>query len=146
VVALPARGGGRGETYAAALGAGATLDGEPVTASGLRDPEAARVLATRAAWEARHWRGGRAPGARHFRSSLAWRLCLVAAGRFDAMLTLRPAWEWDIAAGALVATEAGAAVTDPAGAPLRFNAPHPQVPGVVAAGAGVHGGLLSRLA
>jgi myo-inositol-1(or 4)-monophosphatase len=70
----------------------------------------------------------------------------VAAGRFDAMLTLRPAWEWDIAAGALVATEAGAAVTDPAGAPLRFNAPHPQVPGVVAAGAGVHGGLLSRLA
>ena len=45
------------------------------------------------------------------------------------MLTLRPAWEWDIAAGALIAAEAGARVTDRHGAALRFNAPHPQTAG-----------------
>jgi hypothetical protein len=28
--------------------------------------------------------------------------CLVAQGRFDGMMTFRPSWEWDIAAGALI--------------------------------------------
>jgi myo-inositol-1(or 4)-monophosphatase len=144
VVALPARRDGAGETYAAALGHGATLDGAPIAASRVAEPEAAQILASRAAWEAARWRGG-PRGTRRFRSSLAWRLCLVAAGRFDAMVTLHPAWEWDIAAGALIATEAGARVTDPRGRALTYNAPHPKVPGVVAAGA-VHGGLLARLA
>ena len=68
-----------------------------------------------------HWPGGPPPMQRHFRSSLAWRMCLVAEGRFDAMLTFRRAFEWDIAAGALIAAEAGARVTDGHGAELRFN-------------------------
>ena len=37
------------------------------------------------------------------------------------MVTLRAAYEWDIAAGSLIATEAGAAVTDGDGAALVFN-------------------------
>src|SRR5262249_35442473 len=52
--------------------------------------------------------------------SAALDLCYVAAGRFDAF------WEdqlhaWDIAAGALVVTEAGGFVTDYAGAPVDFT-------------------------
>jgi len=80
-----------------------------------------------------------------FRSSLAYRLSLVAQGRFDGMMTLRPCWEWDIAAGALIAAEAGACVTDQAGQPLIFNNPHPQVPGVVTAGPQLHAGLIDLL-
>jgi myo-inositol-1(or 4)-monophosphatase len=33
-------------------------------------------------------------------------------------------------------------VTDRAGAPLRFNAPHPQAAGVVVAVPGLHGALM----
>ena len=61
------------------------------------------------------------------------------------MMTLRPSWEWDIAAGALIAAEAGAIVTDQMGMPLLFNNPHPQVPGVLAAGPTLHAGLAQRL-
>ena len=78
---------------------------------------------------------------RSFRASLAYRLCLVAEGRFDGMLTLRDAWEWDIAAGALIAERAGAMVTDRAGASLQFNAQHPQAARVVVVAPGLHGAL-----
>jgi myo-inositol-1(or 4)-monophosphatase len=73
-------------------------------------------------------------------------MSLVADGRFDAMLTLRPTWEWDVAAGALLAAEAGARVSDRSGAPLRFNAATPLVHGVLAAAPAVHAELAGALA
>jgi myo-inositol-1(or 4)-monophosphatase len=137
-VALPAR----GELYLAAEGLGATLDGRPIRASRRTALEGAETLAPRPHLEARHWPGGVPQVRRSFRSSLAWRLCLAACGGVDAMLTLRDAWEWDIAAGALIAAEAGAAVTDREGAPLRFNAPRPLAPGVIVAPPALHAEFL----
>jgi myo-inositol-1(or 4)-monophosphatase len=97
-------------------------------------------------FDARFWKDGIVPDVeRVFRSSLAYRLCLVAQGRFDGMLTLRPSWEWDIAAGALIIEEAGGTVSDQHGAPLKFNNSHPQVPGVLAAGQTLHAALAARL-
>ena len=61
------------------------------------------------------------------------------------MLTLRPSWEWDIAAGALIVSEAGGAITDRAGSPLCFNNPHPTLNGVIAGGPSLHGALVRRL-
>ena len=61
------------------------------------------------------------------------------------MLTLRDAWEWDIAAGDLICREAGAVVTDSTGAALSFNHAHPQRPGVLAGGQAVHAGLIAHL-
>ncbi|MEM9342687.1 MAG: 3'(2'),5'-bisphosphate nucleotidase CysQ [Pseudomonadota bacterium] len=104
-----------------------------------------QVLASRPAFEARHWPGGVPAVDRHFRTSLAYRLCLVADGSFDGMLTLRDSWEWDLAAGALIATEAGAVVSDRTGAPLRFNSKGRMTPGVVAASSAVHDDLTTRL-
>ncbi len=54
--------------------------------------------------------------------SAAIDFCYVAAGRFDGFweLDLRP---WDMAAGALIAREAGAALTDFSGAPLSIYQP-----------------------
>jgi myo-inositol-1(or 4)-monophosphatase len=49
---------------------------------------------------------------RAYRPSIAYRLALVAEGRFDAMLTFRDTWEWDIAAGAILIAEAGGTVSD----------------------------------
>jgi len=70
-------------------------------------------------------------------------MCLVAQGRFDAMVTLRDAYEWDIAAGALIAAEAGAVVTDGGGAELNFNRHPARAPGVIAAPPALHGALLA---
>ena len=82
---------------------------------------------------------------RHFRPAIAHRLCLVAEGRFDSLITLRPAWEWDIAAGALISEEAGARVMDRHGAPLIFNSPARQTAGVITGARAVAEGLLSKL-
>ncbi|MEL6766364.1 MAG: 3'(2'),5'-bisphosphate nucleotidase CysQ [Pseudomonadota bacterium] len=143
-VHLPAR----GETYAAALGWGATLGGTALApAPAPADLRDAEVLAARPSFEAKHWPGGVPEVRRSFRSSLAWRLCLVAGGRFDGMLTIRPSWEWDIAAGSLIAAEAGRAVTDASGAALVFNTPGSRTPGIMAADPRLHAHLLAaRLA
>jgi len=60
------------------------------------------------------------------------------------MLAFRPTWEWDIAAGALIAAQAGAAVSDGMGADLRFNASDPRTPGVIVASVGLHAELIAR--
>ncbi|UWQ18170.1 3'(2'),5'-bisphosphate nucleotidase CysQ [Jannaschia sp. M317] len=132
--------------YAAARGGGATRDGVPIAPSGRQVLDGAEVLATRPNFHDEHWTGGRPPVSQHFVSSLAFRLALAAEGRFDAMVTLRRAWEWDIAAGALLVAEAGGAIHDRRGGALRFNNVHPQVDGVVAGTRAVQAALLARLA
>ena len=133
-----------GLTYAAHADGPATLNGAPIapTDSGIED---ARVLTYRAVADAPDWRAGMPPFRREFRSSLAWRLCLAAEGRFDAALSLRAAWEWDIAAGALIAERAGARVTDRRGQPMRFNSPRAQVDGLIVAGPRLHAALRGAL-
>ncbi|PHP27413.1 3'(2'),5'-bisphosphate nucleotidase CysQ [Limimaricola cinnabarinus] len=131
--------------YTATLGGGAMLNGAPIRASTETDPARATLLGPRLAMSPEHWTGGEVPPVRRaFRSALAWRLCLLAEARFDAMLTIRPTWEWDIAAGSLILTEAGGTATDRRGAMLSFNKPHPQSDGVLAGGA-LHEVLLARL-
>ena len=70
-------------------------------------------------------------------------LCLVAEGRFDTMVTFRSSYEWDLAAGALIAEEAGARVTDGAGQPMLFNSPEAMQPGVMVAPAELHAQLMT---
>ena len=107
----------REETFAAARGAGATLDGEPLHVNDPVAPPTALVatgFSYAAASRARQADlvAGLLPRVRDIRSggSAALDLCWLAAGRCDAYLEdeLRP---WDWAAGALIAAEAGASVT-----------------------------------
>lgn len=135
----------RGETFAAALGQGATLNGAPIRVSRRKALEGARALAASATLKAERWPGGVPPVERHFRSSLAWRLCLVAAGRFDLLVTLRDAFEWDAAAGCLIAAEAGAVVTDRNGAELTFNRHPAKAAGLIVAPPPLHRALMARL-
>ena len=139
-VNLPAR----GEIYCATSGAGAFRDGERITVSRRENLDGATVLTARKQMEPENWPGGLPPLDRHFRPSLAWRMCLVAAGRFDTMLTFRPAWEWDIAAGALIAAEAGALVTDGKGGDLLFNSPEARQPGLIVAPRALHAGIMAH--
>lgn len=132
--------------YAAAAGSGATLNGVAIRVSDTLDLVSAKVLAARPNLDAHHWRGGAAPRfRREYRPSLAYRIALVAQGRFDAMMTLRPSWEWDIAAGDLILREAGGLCTDRTGTPLRFNNRRPLLNGVIGAGGGLHGRISDAL-
>ncbi|MCE8521732.1 3'(2'),5'-bisphosphate nucleotidase CysQ [Ruegeria pomeroyi] len=132
--------------FTAAAGGGAFLNGEPIRVSAPTDLAQAHILAARPNLRPEHWTGGQAPEFhRDYRPSLAYRLALVAQGRFDGMLTLRPSWEWDIAAGELILREAGGLCTDRSGAALRFNNPKPRLDGVIAGGDIVHRGLFGAL-
>jgi myo-inositol-1(or 4)-monophosphatase len=132
----------RDKLYAAELHGGATLNGAPIAASSLANLDDADVLAARPMVSSEHWPGGVPGFERSYRPSLAYRMGLVAEGRFDGMVTFRPTWEWDVAAGSLIISEAGGACTDPDGKALVFNNAHPTVSGVIAAGLQAHTALL----
>lgn len=142
VVYLPMR----ARLYGATEAGPALLNGRPIRASRRTSLEGASVLTARATMEPRNWSGPPPRLRRSLRASLAYRLCLVAEGRYDAMLTLRDSWDWDTAAGSLIAIRAGARVTDRSGADLSFDTEHPVSPGVVAAPPVLHGELIARLA
>jgi myo-inositol-1(or 4)-monophosphatase len=131
--------------YTASLTAPAMKDGELIAVSGRDRLEGANILTTKANMLQEKWPGGVPEIIRSFRASLAYRMCLAAEGRFDGMLTLRDAWEWDIAAGALIAERAGAVVTDMTGAALHFNSAGAQAKGVLALPPGPHAEALARL-
>ncbi len=132
--------------YAARRGLGATLNGRKLSVRPRDELDGATVLSSRTNFEPWHWREAQVPQVRRqFRSSLAYRLSLVAEGRYDAMLRLRVAREWDVAAGSLLVEEAGGRITDRNGAELQFNRPDPVLNGVIAAGSDLHANILSRL-
>jgi len=133
--------------YTATLHGPAFCNGAALAATSPRKVESATLLTAKRNMAPDHWKDGIVPPVRRdFRASLAYRLCLVAEGRFDAMLSPGPTWEWDVAAGTLIAQRAGARVTDRRGATLHFNRPDPRTPGIVAAGDVVHDALVAGLA
>ena len=120
-------------------------DGQPIAASGRETLTGANILTTKANLAPEKWPGGVPEIERSFRASLAYRMCLAAEGRFDGMLTLRDSWEWDIAAGSLIAERAGAVVTDRQGKALRFNTPGAMTAGVLALPPRLHTEAMARL-
>lgn len=143
VVYLPAR----EQLFSAVKGHGATLNGAPIKVSKTTSFEEAEILAARPNFDPHHWKDLKTPVAkRNFRSSLAYRLCLVAEGRYDAMMSFRPTWEWDIAAGVLMVQEAGGLTSDRLGGQLSFNNAMPQTNGVIAACPSIHTAIRQRLA
>lgn len=65
--------------------------------------------------------------------SLAYKMALVAAGRYDGHATPTPRSEWDAAAGHLIVAEAGGITSDLHGNPLQFNRARPMFDGFVVA-------------
>jgi myo-inositol-1(or 4)-monophosphatase len=120
-------------------------DGQPINASKRERLEGSQVLTTKANLAPEKWPGGVPEIERHFRASLAYRLCLAAEGRFDGMLTLRDVPLPGIAAGSLIAEKAGSVVTDRRGKALSFNTPTALADGVLALPAAPHAEAVRRL-
>ena len=70
-------------------------------------------------------------------NSIALRIALVAAGEADLVATLKWGFEWDIAAAALIAEEAGATVSGALGQPLAFNTASGEAFGVLVTTPGI---------
>lgn len=131
-----------GRVYAARAGGGAFRDGERIHVSDRSDIKDARVLAGRGQLDGAGWPGGAPPVRRVFRAAMIHRFCVVAEGGAEAVVTLKPVWEWDAAAGVVIAAEAGAAATDSRGAELVFNAERPRFDGVIVAAPEPHAELM----
>lgn len=131
--------------YLADLEHETTLNGDAINVGANAQIDGATVLASKQNLEPKYWDGDVPPIKRKFRPSLAYRLSLVAQGRFDAMMTIRPCWEWDIAAGDLIVRQAGGRTSDCLNGALTFNAAHPKTKGCLAANAQLHAALQSRL-
>lgn len=142
VVFLPAK----NSLYSASNDTISTLNGAQISCAAQHAAQDATLLTARPNMAPDHWRGGTPPPVRRvFRSSLAWRLSLVAEGAFDAMLTLRPTWEWDVAAGVLIVQQAGGKISDRRGDPITFNSPTALTDGIIAAPGPLLRDLQSRL-
>ena len=79
-------------------------------------------------------------------NSIALRIAMVAADEADLVASLRWGYEWDIGAAALIAREAGAAVTDALGKALNYNKRDPRAFGVLATAPAIHAEAVERLA
>jgi myo-inositol-1(or 4)-monophosphatase len=110
----------RDEMYEASVGGGARLNGSPLIR---RRPPERRAPVIPAPGAVHHElqeagldysRGGYYP-------SLAYRLVQVATGRLDAAVARRGSHDWDIAAAAVILSEAGVELQDVCQEAVRFN-------------------------
>lgn len=129
----------RGEHWRAQAGRGATRNGEPIRASQRVTLPGARVPAdVLPRPDADLVMVGKP-------NSIALRIAMVGADEADLLATLRWGHEWDIAAAALIAQEAGATVTDALGRPLRYNSTKGEQFGVLATAPAIHAKAVDRL-
>jgi len=136
-----------GEWFEAEHGCGAWLDGARIHVAGRSTLAGARLLSSRTEMRRRRWAELMPEAAFTDLSSLAYKLALVAAGRFDGLVSLRASHDWDLAAAQLLIAEAGGRLTAADGAAVVLNRPIPRHAGLVAAAtAPLHAALIARLA
>ena len=135
VLAAPAR----GELWAAASGQGSWRNGERLKVAPRAELAGARVPSDQLPSADQDLVMVAKP------NSIALRIALVAAGEADLVATLKWGFEWDIAAAALIAEEAGATVSGALGQPLAFNTASGEAFGVLVTTPGIHAAAVERL-
>ncbi len=135
----------RGETFEARAGTGTFLNGRRLRASDQSVLAGARLVVPDSLLKPNRWRRPWPPVTQVWANSMIYRMALVASAKADASFALMPKWEWDVAAGALLVSEAGGLVTDPCGFPLKFNTREAKVPGFLAAAPKLHHILAERM-
>ncbi len=130
------------ETYVAARGAGAELNGAPLA---FRPPLVAndyRAAGPKPLLKAMGDRLGGAMDIRPFVPSLAYRMCMAASGALDFALAGPNSYDWDIAAADLLIEEAGGRLTEKDGERLQYNRPRIRRGALLGAPAGLAPRLL----
>jgi myo-inositol-1(or 4)-monophosphatase len=137
------------ECFSAFAGGGARLNGKPVSVSRCAEVEGCRFVGQRDVFADSKWS---TPPLEPWptmhiesRSSVAYRMALVAAGQFDAAVILSAKHDWDMAGGDVIVREAGGLVTDKDGRTLTFGRGDAVQRTMVCAGPALHAQLLARL-
>jgi myo-inositol-1(or 4)-monophosphatase len=128
------------ECFTAASGQGARLNGEVLYVGHGSKIEGLRLLGDRklfAEWP---------PMQIESFSSIAYRIVLVAAARFDAMISLTAKRDWDLAAADIILSEAGGRLVGADGGTLRYNRTEAIQGATIAAGPELIAPLLAQLA
>ncbi len=129
------------EFYSASLGNGATLNGQPLRV----DDCMAMGNCVMVGYPRKFKRLGFPDMRYKITNSMAYRMALVASGQADATVSFTPKSDWDVAAAALIATEAGAVVTNLRGETPRFDGPTTSGFGVICASPALHALLLEQV-
>jgi myo-inositol-1(or 4)-monophosphatase len=129
------------ETYTAACGRGARLNGEPIRVSPRTSLQGA-TLSGPQGFVANVRNGGADIVPFPKMASLAMRLVRIACGRIDAGLVGDKSYDWDIAAADLILIEAGGRLSDLDGNQPQYNCATPRHAALVAAPAAFHSELI----
>jgi myo-inositol-1(or 4)-monophosphatase len=133
------------ETFTAVAGEGSYLNGERLRAAETDDLDDCAMLGDAKMFLDPRWPSPWPPMRVETRNSIAYRMCLVASGAFDAAVALSAKNEWDLAAADLICAEAGARVTDHIGRGFVYNDANPRAPSLVCAAPALHPLILARV-
>lgn len=109
------------ETYAAAHGAGAVLNGEPLSLARRPIGEPYKAAGPKPLLGAMAAALGAVVDVAPFVPSLAYRMCMTASGALDFAVSRENSHDWDIAAADIVLQEAGGRLVEASGEPLQYN-------------------------
>jgi myo-inositol-1(or 4)-monophosphatase len=134
------------ELYTAEVGAGAQRNGDLIRASAAERLAGCRMAGDRKLFDHACWIEPWPQMLIERRNAIAYRMALVGAGDFDAAVSRGWKHDWDLAAGDLIAREAGAQVTTTGGQPLTFNTPSAKNLGMICAAPALHPLILTKTA
>ncbi len=134
-----------GELVAGAQGLGCRLNNIPVVTSAHAALNGSRILTSRNEME----KGGFSKWQHRVSmsplGSVAYKLALVAAGKFEGTFTPNPRSEWDVCAGVACISAAGGRAGDRYGKDYRFNGQKPRCDGVIGSNGHIHDQIVQLL-
>lgn len=130
------------ELYEAVKSQGAKLNGKPISVSSCTNLNSANLLASRNIIKSLY-----SDTLKQFKfiNSIAYRMVLVASGKYDATVTLSKKSDWDIAAANLIIQEAGGISTYKDGKLPEFNKKNILHPNLIVTNHALHNKIISLL-
>ena len=129
------------ELYTATLGGGAQLNRKDIFATSRKTLEGAHMMGYPRKFRRLGWPDMQITVS----NSMAYRIALVASGHADATVSFTPKSDWDLAAAELIATEAGAKITNLRGQDFGYDQSGTSEFGVICAGPALYALLLERV-
>ena len=110
-----------GEFFWASKGKGAQLNGKPIAPTDRAQIAGSRIATSRRLLKSSRWPEPWPDLEVRWINSIAYRLCWVASGAVDAVLSLSAKSDWDLAAADLIVREAGGCLTNHHGERLSYG-------------------------
>lgn len=129
------------EMFDAVLGGGARLNTKPIKPGACSTIKNCAMIGYPRKFKKLGWPDMKVS----IRNSMAYRIAMVAAGLRDATVAFTPKSDWDLAAASIIATEAGAIITDIKGQPFHFAKDDVKENGVICASPRLHALLLEQV-